>query len=96
MSSLISFIGQLIYLLLTIYILLVAVRWVIVWMAPGSTTPLMDFIRKITEPLFYEIRRYLPPIGGIDFSPLAAIIMLFILRTLVKLVFNSLAALMAL
>ncbi len=96
MSSLIGFIGQLVYLLLTIYILLIVVSWVIDWAASSYTTPLIDLIKKLTNPFLHEIRRYVPVIGGIDFSPLVAIIVLFIVRALVKLLFNSLATFMAL
>lgn len=96
MSTLISFLGQIIRLLLTIYMLLIVVRVVVDWLSPNVVTPLMGFTRQITEPFFHEIRRYLPPLNNIDFSPLAALLILWLVRALVAFVFNSLAALMAL
>jgi YggT family protein len=94
MSSLIHFLGQIVGLVLTIYMLLIVVRVVVSLIAPNVVTPLMTLTHKITEPLFYEIRRYLPPIGNIDFSPLVALIALWLLRALIVSLFNGLATLM--
>ena len=94
MSSLIHFLGQIVGLLLTIYMLLIVVRVVVNLIAPSVVTPLMTLIARITDPLFHEIRRYLPPIGNIDFSPLVALVALWLLRSLIVFLFNGLATLM--
>ena len=48
-----------------------------------------DFMRnllyaldRVTEPLYRPIRRILPDFGGIDFSPLVVLLIIFALRTL--------------
>ncbi|HEX8642580.1 MAG TPA: YggT family protein [Allosphingosinicella sp.] len=48
-----------------------------------------DFMRnllyaldRITEPLYRPIRKILPDFGGIDFSPLVVLLLIFALRTL--------------
>ena len=48
-----------------------------------------DFVRsflnaldRITEPLYRPIRRILPDFGGIDFSPLVVLLLIYILRIL--------------
>ncbi len=48
-----------------------------------------DFVRsflnaldRITEPLYRPIRRVLPDFGGIDFSPLVVLLLIYVLRML--------------
>jgi len=38
---------------------------------------------QLTEPVVGKVRRFLPPAGGIDFSPLVVIIGLFFVRAVV-------------
>ncbi len=48
--------------------------------APGSPfAPVVSFLYRITEPVLAPIRRVLPPMGGLDLSPLVLIIGLSIL-----------------
>ena len=39
-----------------------------------------DVIFRITEPILGPIRRVLPSFGGLDFSPMVVLIILFIIR----------------
>lgn len=50
--------------------------------------PVRSFLDRIVDPLLNPIRRFVPAIGGLDFSPLVLIILLQILES----VFISLAA----
>ena len=50
-----------------------------------------DFVRQLlyaldwlTDPLYRPIRRILPDFGGIDFSPMVVLLILFALRTLLS------------
>ena len=42
-----------------------------------------DFIYRVTEPALRPIRRILPPMGGLDLSPLIVLIALWFLQRLV-------------
>ncbi len=44
------------------------------WLAPFSHSPLKSLVENITEPLLRPYRKMFNPIGGLDFSPLLAII----------------------
>ena len=44
--------------------------------------PLPSFVRKLTEPLLDPIRRVVPPVGGLDFSPMILLVGLQILKGL--------------
>lgn len=43
---------------------------------------LVRFLDLLTEPVVAPIRRVLPPAGGIDFSPLVALILLRVIQSL--------------
>lgn len=43
----------------------------------------MDFLRDVTEPYLRLFRRFIPPIGMIDLSPMVAIIVLIVVDQLV-------------
>lgn len=40
------------------------------WTPPSSLTPVIRVIYELTEPVLSFLRRYIPPIGGLDLSPL--------------------------
>ncbi len=51
---------------------------------------LVQLIRKATEPLFKRIRKYVPPIGGIDLTPIIAIIGLKLIESaLISLIISA-------
>ncbi|MFZ6718744.1 YggT family protein [Undibacterium sp. Ji49W] len=48
------------------------------WVNPQA--PFAPFIRALNEPLLSPLRKLIPPLGGLDFSPLVALIILQILN----------------
>jgi len=65
----------LIALLLTYFVLIIA-RVIISWIANQSRHPLIPLIYQLTDPVLRPINKLLPPLGGIDLSPLLALIAL--------------------
>jgi YggT family protein len=43
---------------------------------------LMNFLRDVSEPYLRLFRRFIPPLGAIDLSPMVAIIVLYFVRSL--------------
>lgn len=50
------------------------------WVNPHA--PFAPFIRTLNDPILSPIRKLLPPLGGIDFSPMAALILLQVFNRL--------------
>lgn len=44
---------------------------------------LMALLKRVTDPVYEPIRKYIPPIGGIDLTPLIVIIALQLIEQLV-------------
>lgn len=57
--------------------LLVVVRVVLSWVpSVDYGQPLIMLIVRITDPVLQPVRRVLPPMGGLDLSPVVAILLL--------------------
>lgn len=54
------------------------------WVMPANGAGFSRVLIDVTEPILAPIRRWLPPLGGIDFSPLIAIIAIQVVLTLVS------------
>lgn len=46
---------------------------------------IMEFLRRIIEPMLAPIRKVIPPIGGLDFSPVVLIIIIQLIGKLLVL-----------
>ncbi len=76
MIFLITFI-DLLFRILSIAIL---IRVLISWVKIDPYHPLVQLLYQITEPILAPIRRYLPATGGLDLSPIIAIVLIEIMR----------------
>ena len=54
----------------------IIIQIVLSWIAPGTYNPIVEVIDAVAGPLLRPARELLPPIGGFDFSPMLAIIVL--------------------
>ncbi len=55
---------------LDIYFYAVIASVIISWIAPNSYHPAPQLINQITEPAFTLVRKVIPPMGGLDLSPI--------------------------
>ena len=67
---------KLLFSLIMMYFVLIIARVIISWIASQSHHPLIPLIYQLTEPVLRPISRLVPPLGGIDLSPLIALIAL--------------------
>ena len=63
---------------LAVYVFLFAVfiRVLLSWVAPDAYSPVSTLLDTLSEPLLRPARRLLPPIAGLDLSPIVVIILL--------------------
>lgn len=66
----------------------VIVSWLINFQVLNLRQPIVaqiwDALNRITEPLYSRLRRFIPPISGIDLAPLVALIGVYILRIVLQ------------
>ena len=72
------------------YLILIVVYVLMSWFRPrGFLFEVFHVVGTVVEPYISLFRRFIPPVGQVDFSPVAAILVLQILRgPIVRLVFN--------
>lgn len=71
--------------LLQIYVVILFVRIVLSWVTmfwspPSYLSPAIRVIYDLTEPALGFVRRYIPPIGGLDISPIFIILAISFVR----------------
>ncbi len=79
LANLVIGVGQTIHYIINIYIFIVVARAVISWVNPDPYNPIVRFLYMATEPVRRYVRRILPIMGGIDFSPIIVMVALFFL-----------------
>lgn len=69
---------------LQVFQILILIRVVLSWVAsPASRHPLIELVRRATDPILEPLRRAIPDMGGIDLSPIAALLLLSLLQRVV-------------
>lgn len=89
------FVAQTLTLLIQFYIFVIilhiAVSWLIIFKVIDVENPqarnLVNLLQKATDPVMKPVQKYVPPIGGIDLTPVVVIIGLQILISLVWKIF---------
>ena len=73
------------------YIVIAAVilSWLIVFNVVNTRNHIVamisDFLYRITEPVFRPIRQLMPNLGGIDFSPLVVMLIIYVITRSIEL-----------
>lgn len=52
------------------------------WINPGQYSPINNLLSQITEPVLRPARKFLPPMSGMDLSPLIAMVGLWLIKLL--------------
>ena len=85
------FLAQTLTLLIQIYIFIIilhiAVSWLVIFKVLDIDNPqarnLVNLLQKLTDPVMKPVQKYIPPIGGIDLTPVVVIIGFQILISLI-------------
>lgn len=74
---------KLVVLFVHLFAFAVIVRVVLSWIAPHQHNPATEIVNSISEPVLRPFRRLIPSVGGMDISPVFAIIGLMALGILI-------------
>ncbi|MEI6413656.1 MAG: YggT family protein [Pseudomonadota bacterium] len=61
---------ELVSLVFNLYLFAVLILVIASWIAPGGYNPGLDLVARLARPLMVVARRILPPISGVDLSPM--------------------------
>jgi YggT family protein len=75
-------IPELVALVINFYLFAVFIQVIFSWINPDGYSPPLALLHRLTAPLLEPARRLIPPIGGLDLSPMVVIIALVLLEML--------------
>jgi len=67
---------------ISLFIIAIIIQAISSWISPGQYNPAIALLASMTEPMLRPARRLLPPISGIDLSPLLVLLALQVLKML--------------
>ena len=77
------FIFQFLSILLTILSWAILIRVLLSWIPNlDRSNPLVQLLGQITDPILEPARRIIPPIGGMDLSPIVVLVLLRLVQQL--------------
>ena len=74
---------NLVLLSLKLFVFAIIIRVILSWFAPAGYNPGMALIQTMTDRILRPFRRIIPPMGGLDISPIFAIILIMALTIVV-------------
>lgn len=84
-------IADLVELATFVFIFALIVQVILSWLSPGAYNPIVGLLYSFNEPILRPARRVLPSTGGLDFSPLIALIFLNLVQILAVGILRDLA-----
>lgn len=71
-------------LIANLYFFAILINIILSWVAPGTQHPAAALLYQLTEPVMQPFRKLIPPMGGIDLSPILVFLSISIIQILLK------------
>lgn len=86
---------EIVEMVFNIFVFAVFARAILSWFDPGNYNPASSLLQSLTEPLLSLCRKIIPDLGGIDLSPLAALVFLQLAKMMILPPLSQLAVLLS-
>ncbi len=67
---------------INIFLFAIIIQVILSWVNPGAYNPAIGLINSVSRPVMRPIQRFIPPLGGLDLSPLFATLGLLVIKML--------------
>jgi YggT family protein len=81
---LLASVGDLISLAFDVFKIAIILQVILSWLAPATYNPATILLFNLTEPLLRPVRNLVPPMGGLDLSPLVVLLGLQVVSMLIE------------
>lgn len=71
------------HLILDLYFFMLLAVIVLSWVAPTQRHPAIDLLNQLSYPIMAPLQRLIPPVGGLDLSPIALFVVINLLQRLI-------------
>jgi YggT family protein len=76
-------IADLVALFLTVFLIAIIFQVVLSWISPGHYNPVIGLVNSLAAPILRPVKKIMPPIGGLDLSPLVASLGIIVAKMLI-------------
>jgi YggT family protein len=76
-------IADLVALIFTVFLISIFIQVILSWISPGTHNPIIGLVTTISRPVMRPVQKFLPPIGGLDLSPMFAGLAIMVIKMLV-------------
>jgi YggT family protein len=88
LEGVMELIGNILLIVLQVYWFIMLARILLTWLPNlDYSNPIVRFLYQSTEPVLKPVREKLPPMQGMDLSPIVVFIGLFVLRIVIRSIF---------
>lgn len=94
--AMLAAIPALLELSLNLFMYALIIQAVLSWLNPGTYNPAAALLNTLTNPILRPVQQLIPPISGIDLSPMVAILGIIVLKMLILPPMNQLVVSIAL
>lgn len=74
--TLVTAVVKLIILSNNLFFFAILIKIILSWVAPHNVNPITMLLHTLSEPILRPFRRIIPPLGGLDISPIFAIVLI--------------------
>lgn len=92
LGNLVNAAAMVLDMVLSIAMWLIIIRALISWVSPDPYNPIVQFLIRATDPMLRPIQRLVPPVSGLDLSPLIAIFAIKFLQVFLVASFHDAAS----
>lgn len=92
LGNLINAAAMVLDMVLYIAMWLIIIRALISWVSPDPYNPIVQFLIRATDPMLRPIQRLVPPVSGLDLSPLIAIFAIYFLKAFLVVSLHDMAS----
>ena len=78
---------QTITLVLSIFLYSIIIQAILSWVNPDPYNPAVSLLNSLTYPVLKHFRKLIPPISGMDISPIFAIITILFIQYTIRYIF---------
>ena len=82
LGLLIYSVADLISLFLSVFLIAILIQVILSWVSPGNYNPVIGLVNALAKPALRPIQKLIPAVGGIDLSPLFAMLMIMVAKML--------------
>lgn len=79
-ANFLNAVAMLLNAVLTLMFWAILIRVLLSWVSPDPYNPLVRALYQITDPILRPAQRVIPPIGGLDLSPIVVLLAIEFLR----------------